>query len=79
MPVFDTAEQQQLQGFKNAILLVTSGGMVPIEIQIEYNLQVSKNGANMMFKRDALTGEYCTIHGGFDPVYANEIPDRVAP
>lgn len=29
--------------------------------------------------RDALTGEYCTIHGGFDPVYANEIPDRVAP
>ena len=28
---------------------------------------------------DKLEGDFCTIHGGYDPVYANEIPDRVVP
>lgn len=82
MPVFDTVDPAP--GIKDlskaTIALVTSGGMVPhgnpdriqsASAQIWGKYDVSG--------REALTGEYCTIHGGFDPVYANEIPDRVAP
>ena len=65
---------------KSKIALVTTGGMVPLgnpdRIQ---SASAQKWGKYDVSKRDALTGEYCTIHGGFDPVYANEIPDRVAP
>ena len=82
MPVFDTVEPAAaIKDLKNAtIALVTSGGMVPLgnpdRIQ---SASAQKWGKYDVSKRDALTGEYCTIHGGFDPVYANEIPDRVAP
>lgn len=65
---------------KATIALVTSGGMVPLgnpdRIQ---SASAQKWGKYDVSQRDALTGEYCTIHGGFDPVYANEVPDRVAP
>ena len=30
-------------------------------------------------KLDKLGDDYYTVHGGYDPVYANELPDRVAP
>ncbi len=82
MPVFDTVEPAAaIKDLKGAtIALVTTGGMVPhgnpdriqsASAQIWGKYDVSE--------REGLVGEYCTIHGGFDPVYANEIPDRIAP
>lgn len=82
MPVFDkvTPAHAIKDLSKATIALVTSGGMVPLgnpdRIQ---SASAQKWGKYDVSSRDALTGEYCTIHGGFDPVYANEIPDRVAP
>jgi len=65
---------------KATIALVTSGGIVPNgnpdRIQ---SASAQKWGKYDVSQRDALTGEYYTIHGGYDPVYANEIPDRVVP
>ena len=82
MPVFDTVEPAP--GIKDlskaTIALVTSGGMVPMGNPD----RIQSASAQIWGKYDiseieALTGEYYTIHGGFDPVYANAIPDRVAP
>ncbi len=82
MPVFDTVEPAP--GIKDlskaTIALVTTGGMVPLgnpdRIQ---SASAQKWGKYDVSGREALTGEYCTIHGGFDPVYANDVPDRIAP
>lgn len=82
MPVFDTVEPAP--GIKDlskaTIALVTTGGMVPLgnpdRIQ---SASAQIWGKYDVSDREALTGEYCTIHGGFDPVYANDIPDRIAP
>jgi len=63
------------------IALVTSGGIVPLgnpdRIEAasaskfaEYNI----DGVN-----DLTADAYQTCHGGYDPVYANEDPDRVLP
>ena len=63
------------------IALVTSGGIVPLgnpdRIEAasaskfaEYNIE----GVN-----DLTADAYQTCHGGYDPVYANEDPDRVLP
>ncbi len=82
MPVFDKVDAAAAikDLSKATIALVTSGGMVPHgnpdRIQ---SASAQKWGKYDVSGRDALTGEYCTIHGGFDPVYANEIPDRIAP
>ncbi len=83
MPVFDKVEPAPAikDLSKATIALVTSGGIVPkgnpdriqsasAQIWGKYNV------ADL----EGLTGnDYCTIHGGYDPVYANEAPDRVAP
>jgi glycine reductase len=82
MPVFDKVDPAAAikDLSKATIALVTSGGMVPHgnpdRIQ---SASAQKWGKYDVSGREALTGEYCTIHGGFDPVYANEIPDRIAP
>lgn len=82
MPVFDKVDPAPAikDLSKATIALVTSGGMVPLgnpdRIQ---SASAQKWGKYDVSGKDALTGSYCTIHGGFDPVYANEIPDRVAP
>lgn len=82
MPVFDkVAPAPAIKDLSKAtIALVTSGGMVPLgnpdRIQ---SASAQKWGRYDIDKNLALMGDYCTIHGGFDPVYANEIPDRVAP
>ena len=82
MPVFDKVDPAPAikDLSKSTIALVTSGGMVPHgnpdRIQ---SASAQKWGKYDVGSIDTLTGEYCTIHGGFDPVYANEIPDRVAP
>ena len=82
MPVFDTVDPADAikDLSKATIALVTTGGMVPLgnpdRIQ---SASAQIWGKYDVSGREDLVGDYYTIHGGFDPVYANEIPDRVAP
>ncbi len=67
---------------KAKIALVTSGGIVPLDnpdrIQ---SASATKWGMYDISKVDSLksTGEYKTIHAGYDPAAADENPDRVVP
>lgn len=82
MPVFDTVDPAKpIKDLSQAtIALVTTGGMVPLgnpdKIQ---SASAQKWGKYNVSKLDGLFTDYCTIHGGFDPVYANALADRVAP
>ncbi len=82
MPEFDTVEPAPaIKDLKKAVIaLVTSGGIVPNgnpdRIQ---SASAQKWGKYDISKEDRLKGDYITIHGGYDPVYANECPDRVVP
>lgn len=82
MPVFDVVEPAPaIKDIKNAVIaLVTSGGIVPKgnpdHIQ---SASAQKWGKYDISALKDLTADYCTIHGGYDPVYANEYPDRVVP
>ncbi len=82
MPVFDKVEAAKAikDLSKATIAIVTSGGIVPQgnpdRIQ---SASAQKWGKYDVSKIDKLGSDYYTIHGGYDPVYANEIPDRVAP
>lgn len=82
MPVFDkVAPAAAIKDLSKAtIALVTTGGIVPHgnpdRIQ---SASAQKWGKYDVTAIDGLKGDYYTIHGGYDPVYANEIPDRVAP
>jgi betaine reductase len=82
MPVFDKVNPAEAikDLSKATIALVTSGGIVPKgnpdRIQ---SASAQKWGKYDVSEKDALGADYCTIHGGYDPVYANELPDRVAP
>lgn len=66
---------------KAKIALVTSGGIVPKgnPDHIESS-SASKYGAyNISNVKYLASDKYETAHGGYDPVYANESPDRVLP
>lgn len=82
MPVFDKVDPAHAikDLSKATIALVTSGGIVPKgnpdRIQ---SASAQKWGKYNIGNKDKLGEDYCTIHGGYDPVYANELPDRVAP
>ena len=82
MPVFDKVEPAAaIKDIKKAkIALITSGGIVPSgnpdRIQ---SASAQKWGKYNIKDIESLKGRYYTIHGGYDPVYANEFPDRVAP
>lgn len=83
MPVFDRIKPAPaVKDLKNAkIALVTSGGIVPQgnPDRIE-SANASKFGIYDIASLDDLTGEqFMTVHGGYDPVYATEDPDRVLP
>lgn len=82
MPTFDSVEPAPaIKDLKNAVIaVVTTGGIVPLgnpdkiqsasaQIWGKYDISDRKN----------LENDFCTIHGGFDPVYANEKPDRIIP
>lgn len=82
MPEFDYVQAAlPISDMKNAtIALVTTGGIVPkgnpdrlqsasAQKWVKYDISDLKE----------LAGEYITVHGGFDPVYANEKADRIAP
>lgn len=82
MPEFDVVEPAApIKDMKKAVIaLVTSGGIVPKgnpdRIQ---SASAQKWGKYKVGHTDDLKAEFCTIHGGYDPIYANESPDRVVP
>lgn len=82
MPVFDRvpAAAPIADLSQATIALVTTGGIVPSgnpdKIQ---SASAQKWGKYDVSNRRVLQDGFCTIHGGYDPVYANELPDRVAP
>lgn len=83
MPVFDRVEPAPaIMDLKSAkIALVTSGGIVPAgnPDRIE-SANASKYGSYDISSINDLNGKaFITVHGGYDPVYALEDPDRVLP
>lgn len=83
MPEFDTVDPAPaIKDMKKAVIaLVTSGGIVPEgnpdRIQ---SASAQKWGKYEINGVDELKGgDFITIHGGYDPVYANARPDRVVP
>ncbi len=83
MPNFDRVfPQPPIESRKKAkIALVTSGGIVPKgnPEKIEAS-SASKFGKYPLADLLELTSEsHETAHGGYDPVYANQDPDRVVP
>ncbi|MBV7390312.1 glycine/betaine/sarcosine/D-proline family reductase selenoprotein B [Enterococcus sp. ALS3] len=83
MPEFDNvAPAEAIKDLsKTRIGLVTSGGIVPKgnPDHIESS-SASKFGTYDISGVDRLTSEnYETAHGGYDPIYANEDPNRVLP
>jgi glycine reductase len=83
MPAFDrvTPNPPIKDMSKAKIALVTSGGIVPKgnPDKIESS-SASKYGRYSLAGVDDLTADsHETAHGGYDPVYANEDPNRVLP
>ena len=83
MPEFDNvAPATAISDLSKArIALVTSGGIVPKgnPDRIESS-SASKYGTYSLENVDTLTADsYETAHGGYDPVYANQDPNRVLP
>lgn len=82
MPSFDLVEPAApiADLTKARIALVTTGGIVPVgnpdRIQ---SASAQKWGKYNIADYDNLAGDFITIHGGFDPMYCNESPDRVLP
>ncbi len=82
MPTFDNVEPgKAIKDLSKAtIALVTSGGIVPVGNPDKIQSASARIwGKYSIEGRDSLKGDFCTIHGGYDPVYANELPDRVLP
>lgn len=83
MPAFDrVAPNPPVSDIRKAtVALVTSGGIVPKgnPDRIESS-SASKYGKYSLEGFDDLTADsHETAHGGYDPVYANQDPDRVLP
>lgn len=83
MPVFDRVKPAPaVKDMAHAkIALITSGGIVP---QGNPDHIPSANAGifgtyDISEKEDLIGGEFMTVHGGYDPVYATEDPDRVLP
>lgn len=83
MPVFDTVDPADAikDLSKATIALVTSGGMVPKGNPDRVQSASAQKWAKYdVSSADSLKEDgFITIHGGYDPVYANAIPDRIAP
>ncbi|ERL08257.1 putative glycine reductase, B [Olsenella profusa F0195] len=82
MPTFDSVDPAApIADLSHAtIALVTSGGIVP-----NGNPDHLQSASAQQWNKYDITGQktlkggYCTIHGGFDPVYANDDANRVIP
>ena len=83
MPVFDhVAPNPAVKNMKTAkIALVTSGGTVPKgnPDRIESSSASKYGKYDISGLTELATGAFETAHGGYDPVYANNVPDRVLP
>lgn len=83
MPVFDlVTPAPAIENIKEAVIaLVTSGGIVPKgnpdRIESANASKFCKYGIKDI--DDLLAEEFETVHGGYDPVYALQDPDRVLP
>jgi len=81
LPVFDVVSPAPAikDMSKATIALCTTGGIVP-EGNPDHIQSTSAQtwGKYDVGKKKDLEGFYST-HGGYDPIYANEIPDRIAP
>jgi betaine reductase len=81
MPHFDHVEPaapiQDLSGA--TIALVTSGGMVPKGNPDHLQSASAQQWNKYDIDELDYSKDFCTIHGGFDPVYANLDPNRIVP
>ena len=83
MPNFDRVDPQPAIAdiTKAKIAIVTSGGIVPHgnpdHIESSSASKIGKYDIEGVM--DLVEGEWETAHGGHDPVYANQDPDRVIP
>ena len=82
MPVFDKVDPAPAIAdlSKATIALVTTGGIVPKGNPDHLQSASAQKWVKYdISKLDKLGDDYYTVHGGYDPVYANELPDRIAP
>ena len=83
MPSFDrVAPNPAVKDLSHAVIaLCTSGGIVPKgnPDHIESSSASHYGEYNIAGVNDLTAETYETAHGGYDPVYANEDPDRVLP
>lgn len=83
MPSFDrVAPAEAIKDMKNAtIALVTSGGIVPKgnPDRIEASSATKYGTYSIAGVQSAEEVAYATAHGGYDPTYANNDPNRVLP
>jgi betaine reductase len=83
LPQFDKVEPAPpVIDLANAVIaLVTEGGIVPKGNPDRIEAHNASKYCNYFIGNvDDLTGEaYQTAHGGYDPVYANDDPDRILP
>lgn len=82
MPKFDSVKPADSIKDTSGIVvaLVTSGGIVPVGNPDKIQSASARIwGKYEVDKRDNLKDDFITIHGGYDPVYANELADRVVP
>lgn len=83
MPSFDRVEPAQpIADMKNTtIALVTSGGIVPKgnPDRIEASSATKYGTYSIVGVNSAEEVAYATAHGGYDPTYANNEPNRVLP
>lgn len=81
MPEFDRVDPNPAikDITKAKIALVTSGGMVPMgnPDHIESSSATKYGEYDISGVNELKKGEWETAHGGFDPTYANDVPDRV--
>ncbi len=83
MPIFDRVPPAtEIKNLNKAVIaLVTSGGIVPIgnPDKLEAHNASKYLKYNITDVNDLKSGEYETAHGGYDPVFANDDPDRILP
>ncbi len=83
MPEFDRVDPNPAVKdiTKAKIALVTSGGTVPMgnPDHIESSSATKYGEYDISGVDELKKGEWETAHGGYDPTYANDVPDRVLP
>ncbi len=82
LPIYDQIEPAQPISdlSKSKIALVTTGGIVPVGNPDHLPAATAKAYYRYAVPVSGLAqGEFESVHAGYDPVYANENPNRIAP